>query len=610
MTWNANMTEFITQIMPGLLLVGLGMLIGYVLWFRDRQRDEMIQNRLQESNRKLKGELESLQQRSQEDEGELKIRSNKIQMLQELCDDLATTRDQANEQRIQLESKLNGKTELLNSVQEELSQYKDKFDAASEKVQSTESEWLSKLGQAESRMSSKESDLRHLNSENRRLVSELQNRDARIDELSAELATQRSMLATASQNANKLEKECVSLQSSVNRQSELLKESRLKVAAAEAGRDKSEKQSETIRRQLDELQDVKNKLHEMIVEREKAERDVVIMNEKFKITREQWREAYEKSKQLELECERFRESTAALTTRLGNQESTIRHQQDRLTELSSQLTESHECRERDNELQGRQAVDLEQQIHKYRVHVESTQMINEELKCQVAHADKEKTKLLEAFRKTEQEKVRLSSSCDLLKQQVQTVTEERQKLIDRLETQSVGHSQQLTNFQNRIAELQKQAGQTHEQLRELKRDRLELRAQLQDFENSQDESEQLFELQHAELMTRLKMTIGQRDQAFAELKTTQDQLNQLSEQVNIRTRDAQESREELESLRELLLNLGTQSGEPSNLPANENPNWKSLSISELRQEIKKGIERSARIRQLNSESKVSQSKVA
>ena len=536
------MPEFITQIMPGLLLVGLGMLIGYVLWFRDRQRDEIIQKRLHETNRQLKGELESSRRQTSEDLSELKIRENKIQMLQDLCDSLVNHREESNEQRIQLESELSGKTELLQVAQQELDEYKEKFETLSQSVQLSEESWHSKIGKSESMMSSKEADLRHLNNENRRLASELQTRESRIAELSKELETQRSMLATASKNTNSLEKDNVSLESSLNSQSEMLKEARARVESAESARTRYEQELQELRGQIEDQQAVKSQLNEALLEREKSERDGVVLNEKLRIAREQLQQLFQKSEKLEVDVENYRSSAEALTTRLGNQESTIRHQQTRLADLGQQLEKFHQRQEVESQKLGETTSGLEKQLQQYRVKVESTQLICEELKCQVAYAEKEKNKLLESARKIEQEKIRLASNCELLTQQVQELTQERQELVDRLERQAATHSTQLTDFQNRIADLQKQSGQTQQQIQELRQDRENLRHQLQDLENNQDESEQLIEMKQAELMTRLKLTLTQRDEAFRNVAQIQEKLNQANELVELRTRDAATNR--------------------------------------------------------------------
>ena len=93
------MPSLLLPIMTGLFLVFTGILLGYFLWFRDRTEEELLQQNLNQENNRLSSEMSTLQLRNTELDDQLNKQNGKLQILQELCDDLVSGRETNNQQR-------------------------------------------------------------------------------------------------------------------------------------------------------------------------------------------------------------------------------------------------------------------------------------------------------------------------------------------------------------------------------------------------------------------------------------------------------------------------------------------------------------------------------
>ena len=87
----------------GFFLVFAGMLIGYFLWYQNRAEDDAARRALSNENQDLRtslklahGSYEQLDERFNRQKGQLNV-------LQQLCDDWSSSREQGERERAQLE---------------------------------------------------------------------------------------------------------------------------------------------------------------------------------------------------------------------------------------------------------------------------------------------------------------------------------------------------------------------------------------------------------------------------------------------------------------------------------------------------------------------------
>ncbi len=116
------MPGFLLPFLTGLFLVFAGILIGYFLWFRDRTEDEKLQQSLTSENNRLAIELSSMQQRTTELEDHSSRQHGKLQILQELCDDLVSGREESHQQQLGISAELRVSRELLDESREKLNE--------------------------------------------------------------------------------------------------------------------------------------------------------------------------------------------------------------------------------------------------------------------------------------------------------------------------------------------------------------------------------------------------------------------------------------------------------------------------------------------------------
>ena len=108
------MPSLLLPIMTCLFLVFTGILIGYVLWFRDRTEEEMLAQNLNKENSQLSSELSTFQLRNAELDEHLSKQKGKLQILQELCDDLVSGRETSNQEKMELQAELRSSRQLLD----------------------------------------------------------------------------------------------------------------------------------------------------------------------------------------------------------------------------------------------------------------------------------------------------------------------------------------------------------------------------------------------------------------------------------------------------------------------------------------------------------------
>ena len=241
------MPEILFPILTGLTLVFAGILVGYFLWFRDRQEQLLLNQHLKTENERLKLELRGSRAQHGESEDQLNRLELKNTSLQQLCDDLLKSREKVQLQTTELESELNSNRTKLDEIRGQLTAECHKRTRAEESFlsakqgfletkSSLEDQWQRKTNEMQSAFNRVNSELRQTVSANQRLENRLRQLTTEHAELKSAMASQNEMLATAKKNALGLEKEYVSLETSLQSQHDLLKQSRGQTAAANSAK--------------------------------------------------------------------------------------------------------------------------------------------------------------------------------------------------------------------------------------------------------------------------------------------------------------------------------------------------------------------------------------
>ncbi|HMO14041.1 MAG TPA: hypothetical protein PKD64_13795 [Pirellulaceae bacterium] len=254
------MPTMILPLMTGLILFFSGIVIGYLFTYRDRSGEDELRDKLIEENERLK--QETFEQRCVNDELEdqLRERQSKITLLQQVCDELESEQHTYEKRYQKLESELSSAQLLTNEVRKLLadeSRYRneandllhDQQQKHLQELANVENQWREKISRSEALIVQRDQELSQLKVTNARISEQLNLAETENAKLDSELRNHRAIIETAKQNANGLEREYVSLESSMQTYTELLNEARGKVAAAELARNLAQEALEDLRGQ-------------------------------------------------------------------------------------------------------------------------------------------------------------------------------------------------------------------------------------------------------------------------------------------------------------------------------------------------------------------------
>jgi chromosome segregation ATPase len=217
----------------GFFLVFAGMLIGYFLWYRDRSAEEALHVSMTRENEDLRTSLKLAHNSHEKLDERFARQKGQLNVLQQLCDDWSSSREQAERDRAQLESEVADKNrryeEAIGELQIEKQNRISLEDKAHqltqqqiEKLSLLEDEWRNRHAKIESSLFQRQADLKSTSGEKDRISKQLQSSEEKIAELQAELATQKSLLDTTTKHASGFEQEFVSVETSLKEHSELL----------------------------------------------------------------------------------------------------------------------------------------------------------------------------------------------------------------------------------------------------------------------------------------------------------------------------------------------------------------------------------------------------
>ena len=249
----------------GFFLVFAGMMIYHLLWYNDRTDEDQQRATLATENEELKRRLETDSLALVEMEEKYSRQSGQMNVLQQLCDDWSGSREQIERERTELEVELNGRAKRFDEMLSALQIEKDRrmvvesdlhslHQDHAKSIGTVETNWKSKYTKLESTLMQRQTELKTLTGQNERTAEKLHQAEARIAELMAELESQKSLLESATKNVGGLEKEYVSLESSLAHSSDLLKKSQSDCAAALSARKHVESELRDMRAMCDDQQ--------------------------------------------------------------------------------------------------------------------------------------------------------------------------------------------------------------------------------------------------------------------------------------------------------------------------------------------------------------------
>lgn len=220
-------------------LVFTGMFFGYFLFYRDRSADEAMRASLRRDNDDLHTSLKLAHNSHEQLDDRFTRQKGQLNVLQQLCDDWSNSREQSELDRVQLEVEVANKNQLCEEAVSELQIEKQKRIALEDethkltqlqitKLSELEDDWRQRHAKIESSLFQRQADLKSTSGEKERITNQLHDAQSRIAELQADLTTPKSLL----KNAIGMKQAYVPTESSLQENSELLKDSRAQCAIA------------------------------------------------------------------------------------------------------------------------------------------------------------------------------------------------------------------------------------------------------------------------------------------------------------------------------------------------------------------------------------------
>lgn len=340
------MQDILFPILTGLSLVFAGILIGYYLWFRDRTEQLDLCEQLTADNESLASRLSAKTNGVLELEDQAERVTARNEQLQQLCDDLMASREKADAHSRELETELYDARCKLDQTREQMTA-ECRLRAKSEEslhlakqqyldsVVGLEKEWKHKIADSHSIISRHDSEVSRLASLYEQTAEKLHLSTANVAELKSELNAQREMLDVAKNNAVGLEKEYVSLESSMRSQIEVLNEARGQTAAAHSAKKLAESALEESRDEVTNLQLEIRKLQKLNSVVSSLETQNSSLDDSLSSERERVIVLNNERDSLLARCQELDESIVGVNKRSENQQQTIRELRTKIQDLEA-----------------------------------------------------------------------------------------------------------------------------------------------------------------------------------------------------------------------------------------------------------------------------------
>lgn len=321
-------------LIAGIFLVFSGMLIGYFLFYRDRSGLENERMALGNENEDLRTSLKLAHNSHAQLDERFTRQKGQLNVLQQLCDDWSSSREQVERERAQLEMEAQDKMARYKEAMETLQAEKNlriELEDQNHKlkqeqlvaVSQLEDSWRQRHAKVESSLFQRQADLKSTTSEKERLTQQLHSAEARIAELMADLAGQNSLLETATANASGLKQEYVSVESALKENSAMLKKANADCAAALSAQRVAEESLVGLQKDYESLQTRAEELRSKLAAMESLEAQVLSLQESLQNSTTQV-EKVAQQRDTALEAEKAALNRASgMQQRIANQETTI-----------------------------------------------------------------------------------------------------------------------------------------------------------------------------------------------------------------------------------------------------------------------------------------------
>jgi len=219
--------------------LALGYYVGYLLFYRDRSSDEKRQKDLTRENENVRHSLKLAHQSYTKLDSQFARQTGQLKTLQTLCDDWTDSRRQADQERgeleealraksdrIELEEALRAKSGRITEIQADLTAEKqtrvDLEDAQHRLLQEfatnvadIDKTWRKNQSKADAAFGKLETQYASVENEKKQIAEKLKAAEIQVAQMQSELASQQVMLANATNNAQGLEQEYVSIEAAM-----------------------------------------------------------------------------------------------------------------------------------------------------------------------------------------------------------------------------------------------------------------------------------------------------------------------------------------------------------------------------------------------------------
>ena len=490
--------------------LALGYYVGYLLFYRDRSSDEKRQKDLTRENENVRHSLKLAHQSYTKLDSQFARQTGQLKTLQTLCDDWTDSRRQADQERGELEEALRAKSDRITEIQADLTAEKqtriDLEDAQhrllqefSTNVADIDETWRKNQSKAEAAFSKLETQYASVDNEKKQIAEKLKAAEIQVAQMQSELASQQVMLATATNNAQGLEQEYVSIEAAMADNKSQLQAAIEKCTVAESARATAEDSIANLDQELKDLRGENERLVEQVIELEALKPQVDTLNETVQSATERLTSVVGQRDQAMTAEAAAKNVSSGLQQRIDNQETTIHR-------LRTKYEQSME--------------DLKQEIDR-RAQVET------ELQESVAAASERQTSAM------------------------LQLTEQRDQLADQLKAAEFEMANLLANHQNKIDSLVVESDGLNSKYAAICEESGTLAKQCEELtELCEDRTAAITKLEneHEEYLTQIISLTEERDRLTDQIADLTNQRNESSDQVAALTGQHDEFSEKITSL--------------------------------------------------------------
>ncbi len=229
------MPELVFPFITGLTLILAGILVGYFLWFRERDQSKS-NAALSLENRRLMDELEQLKNSNLAHRESVAMSAEKIQSLEQLCDDLMQARNTVEQQNLVLDNEIDTARKQLRSANEQLVDERNRRVQLSEELLATQKQHLQSSSDVERETRQFQSELARQTEINVDLEKRLEQISREYSQLKSEWQAQSESAHVSKIISSDLEKEQIRLQTNLTSQLQLLEAARSEAATANSAK--------------------------------------------------------------------------------------------------------------------------------------------------------------------------------------------------------------------------------------------------------------------------------------------------------------------------------------------------------------------------------------